>query len=118
MQENAPNYLSMFLLLGFFVLLFAGNYYYQRKSRRYADEMLKSIPDEYNRQIKANAYRILVSRLIWGLIFLSGIVWNFQKIIAYGFSWLTVLSIAFGVFFIAWGILGFRWELKRLQVLS
>ena len=118
MKENALNYFSVFLLTGFFVLLFAGNYYYQRKGRRYADEMLKNIPEEYNKQIKANAYRILISRIIWGLIFLSGVIWNFKQTVAYGFSRLTALVIVLGLFFIVWGIFGFRREMKRVKILS
>src|SRR4051812_24105555 len=118
MGENGLNYFTAFLLMAFFGLLFAGNYYYQRKSRRYADELLKDIPEEYNKQIKSNAYRILISRIIWGILFLSGIIWNFQKVLDHGFSWLTVLAVTFGVVFIIWGILGFRWEMKRVKTLK
>lgn len=76
MSENSPAYWPFILGLGLFAALFAVNYYYQRKARDYADDILRPLPEEYNKQITANAYRYLIGRSIWGLIFLSGFILN------------------------------------------
>ncbi len=89
------------------------NYYYQRKAKLYADEMLKQNPEEWNKRVKANSWRHLISRGIWGLFFSSFIygVWSSAKPVI--FSKLFLLAV--GIFFIVWGITGFRAEMKKLQ---
>lgn len=104
------------LALVILVLIGVGNNYYQRKARRYADEMLKDNPEEWNKRIKANAWRYLISRGIWGLLFTSFIynIWNVsQEIIIF-----KLVMFFGGVLFIVWGIAGFWGEMKRLQDLK
>jgi hypothetical protein len=80
-----------------------------------ADEDLKLINyDKWKKQMRSNAYVKLGSRVIWGLFILSGLILNFQEAIALGFNWTTVFVCVLGVSFILWGILGFRWEIKKV----
>jgi predicted neutral ceramidase superfamily lipid hydrolase len=81
-----------------------------------ADNDLKRIDyDEWKKQIKSNAYVKLFSRVIWGLFLLSGFILNFQKVVALEFNLFTVLVLILSVSFIAWGISGFRREIKKLS---
>ena len=104
------------LALVIWILVVVGNYHYQRKARLYADELLKDNPEEWIKRIKANAWRCLISRGIWGLLFASFIynIWNVsQEIIIF-----KLIMFFGGVLFIVWGIAGFRGEMKRLQDLK
>lgn len=68
-----------------------------------ADEDLKRIDyAEWKKQMKSNAYIKLVSRLIWGLVLLSGFIINFRKIIEVGFSSLSVIILILSLAFIVW----------------
>ena len=104
-----------YIAVVFFLLVFLAQYYYQRKALRYADELLEKYPTEYSKQIKANAYRYLISRIIWGVLFLSRVVLNYQQILVDGFNWITGTAAVFGIVFIIWGILGFRSEMKYIK---
>lgn len=104
-----------YIVVAFFLLIFWAQYYYQKKSARYADELLRDFPKEYNKQIKANAYRYLISRIIWGGLFLSRAAYDYRQILADGFNWLTGTVTVLGIAFILWGISGFRSEMKRLK---
>jgi hypothetical protein len=50
-----------------------------------------------------------------GLIFTRRFVFNFQKIMSPGFNGPAMFVLVLGVFFIIWGILGFRSELRKLS---
>ena len=104
-----------YIVVAFFLLIFLAQYYYQKKSSCYADELLRDFPKEYNKQIKANAYRYLISRIIWGVLFLSRAAFDYRQILVDGFNWINGTAIVFGIAFILWGISGFRAELKRLK---
>jgi hypothetical protein len=95
-----------------FVATFAVDYYYQRKAGLYADEMVKDIPEEWNKRIKANAWRNLISRGIWGLLFLSFIyiIWNVPDSVVW-----KIFLFLLGIILIIWGVTGFRGEMKKLK---
>lgn len=116
MNENSPNILlAIFVFVGI-LLLFVGNFYYQRKARFYADEILKENSKEFNKQITANAYICLVSRIFWGTVALVFTIWNIRKIETIELSWwffLIVFELVFALFFIVWGFLGYKREMKR-----
>ena len=98
-----------------FYWFFWRNIITKEKHLRYADELLEKYPKEYNKQIKANAYRYLISRIIWGILFLSRVVLNYQQILVDGFNWITGTAAVLGIVFIIWGILGFRSEMKHIK---
>lgn len=106
-------YLSTFLVSGFFLLLYAVNFYHQRRAEKYADEILLSQPKEYNKQIKSRANIYLVSRILWGLLFLVSGIYNvyvnFQKL-----SFLMLINFWAALFFIVWGVRSFRKELEKV----
>jgi hypothetical protein len=98
------------------IIVFSPIYLLRRKMWRMADDDLKRIDyNEWKKQIKSNAFIKLGGRIIWGLFLLSGFIINFRQIIALGFNLLTVFVFALGVSFIVWGILGIRWELRKLN---
>lgn len=104
------------LALVILILIVVGNYYYQRKARLYVDESLRDNPEEWNKRMKTNAWRNLISRGIWRLLLASFIynIWNVsQRIIIF-----KLIMFFAGVLFIVWGIVGFRSEMKRLQDLK
>lgn len=110
-----PNSFIFIFVVISIIVIFSPIYLQRRKLWRMADEDLKRIDyEDWKKQLKSNAYIKLVSRLIWGLFLLSGFIFNFQEIVALGFNWTTVFVFVFGIVFIVWGILGFRWESKRL----
>lgn len=92
------------------IILPIANYFYQRRAQEYFDSALEDLPEEYNRQIKRNAQRILINRLIWAFLFLFGFIFNFREAIAFGISWQAVVTVAIGFGFIAWGIWGYKRE--------
>ncbi len=84
-----------------------------------ADEDLKKLDyEEWKRQAKSNVFIKMFSRIIWGLVILSSFIFNFQKIVALGFNWLSVFVLVLGISFIVWGILGFRREIKQAETLK
>ncbi|MEP6925367.1 MAG: hypothetical protein ABI954_12945, partial [Pyrinomonadaceae bacterium] len=89
----------IFVLVGIsIIIIFSPIYLQRRKVWRMADEDLKRIDyDEWKKQMKSNAYIKLGSRTIWGLFLLSGFIINFQKVIAFGFNWLTVFVFILGI---------------------
>lgn len=114
---------STILLLGFFSILFlvapfVVNAFYQHRAARLSDEILSGNVDEYNRQIKANALILLVRRCIWGLFFLSGLIWNYERVLQQGFSWLTFSVLCLGIMCFAFGFWGYFNELKRIKSLE
>ena len=96
-----------------FLALFVVNYYYQRKWQNSVDEMLADIPEEYNKQIKANAFRYLISRNLWGLLFVSNIynIWKVESKIVY----FKLILVLIGLALIVWGIYGFKSEMKKIK---
>ena len=90
------------------------NRFYQKRADDYLDELLKTNPVEYNRQIKGNAFRYLIGGTIWGLLFLSGFILNFRAVIAYGLRWQTIVVFVLGVGCIAWGVWGYKKELRKI----
>lgn len=95
--------------------LYFVNQFYQKRANDYADNLLKDNLIEYNKQIKANGYRCLISRCIWGVLFLSGFIFNFQAIISQGFRWITLFVFLIGIVYIIWGIYGFKSEIKKIK---
>lgn len=118
MNENEPDILLSLLFLASVGILFGVNYFYQRKARFYADEILKDNPKEFNKQIKANAYRNLFSSLLWAFLVFLVFVWNYDWIISTEYNLGTVLFFAidllFSIFLIFWGIRGYRSQMKRI----
>ena len=112
MSEYIPSLITFILLIAFLILSFSVNYYYQNRARRYADEILKGMPEEYNKQIRATAYSNLIRQFIWSAYFVSSGIYG----IAHGLQ-LTDAFILFyligAVCFIVRGIWNFRKELKR-----
>jgi hypothetical protein len=80
--------------------------------------MLKDIPKEFNKQIKANAYVNLFSSFIWAFLVFAILAWNYEWIISGDYSLRIVIFFAtdllFGIFLIFWGIFGYRSQMKRL----
>jgi hypothetical protein len=92
--------------------------YFQKKSALYADQALEGNLSEYNRQIRISAATTLIRRIIWGLFFLSWVVWNFRTVLDDGFSLMAVIAISLGIICFGFGIWGYKKELKRLKDLS
>jgi hypothetical protein len=101
------------LALLIFGSTFIVGYYYQRKARLYLDETLKNDSVEWNKRIKANAWRHLISRGIWGLFFVS-FTYNIWNVSGQVVIFKLILFIV-GILSIVWGIFGFRGEMKKLQ---
>lgn len=113
-----PSPIILTILTISIIIVFSPIYLQRRKLWRMADDDLKRIDyDEWKKQMKSNAYIKLGSRIIWGLFILSGFIFNFQEVIALGFNWTTVFVAVLGVSFITWGIIGFRWEIKKVSEL-
>lgn len=60
----------------------------------------------------------MFSQIIWGLVILSGFIFNFQKVVELGFNWLSAFVLILGIAFIVWGIFGFRREIKQVESLK
>jgi hypothetical protein len=103
--------------VGIFPFLWLVNYIYQKRADEFADNLLKHIPEEYNKQIKANAYRFLISRSIFGLIFACIGIYNvFAQ--TKSIYWFAVLYLIFAIGFFAWAIYGYKSELKKIKELK
>lgn len=104
----------IFFIITIFVT-FAPVYLQRRKIQRMADEDLKRADyEEWEKQLKSNAYIKSGSRLIWGLFLLFGLVYNFQKVFALGFNWIITFVFILGIVFTVWGISGFRAEIEKV----
>lgn len=107
--------ITIFLIIAVFVI-YLPIYLQRQKNWRIADEDLKKIDYEgWKRQLKSNVYINLISRLIWGLVLLSLVAFNLRQVIEYGFSWFTIFVIVLAVSSSAWGILGFRRDLRKFN---
>ena len=114
-----PNELITILFLVSFFVICSPIYWQRRRISRMADEDLKKLDyAEWKRQAKSNVYIKMFSRIIWGLFILSSLFFNFQKIAALGFNWVSVFVLVLGISFIVWGILGFRREMKQVEALK
>ena len=114
-----PNELIAIIFIISFFVIGSPIYFQNRRISRMADEDLKKLDyEEWKKQAKSNVYIKMFSRIIWGLVILSGFIFNFQKVIALGFNWLSVFVFVVGLSFIIWGILGFRREIKEVQNLK
>lgn len=113
MNEYLSAFINIFLISGFFLLLYVVNYYYQQKAEKNVDEILRSQPKEFNKQIKSKAFGYLIGKILWSLLFLGSGIYtvfvNFQKL-----NPLMLINFMIAAFFIIWGVRGFRKELKRL----
>jgi hypothetical protein len=110
--------IGLLFFISFFVIC-SPIYWQRRRISRMADEDLKKLDyEEWKKQKKSNVYIKMASRIIWGLVILSGFIFNFQEVIALGFNWLSVFVLVLGVSFIVWGILGFRREIKQVKNLN
>ena len=114
-----PNELIViFFVISIFVIA-SPIYFQNRRISRMADEDLKKLDyEEWKKQAKSNVYIKMFSRIIWGLVILSGFIFNFQKNIAVGFNWVSVFVLVLGSSFIIWGIFDFRREIKKFQNLK
>lgn len=111
-----PNTLIFIFVIASLVIVFSPIYLQRQKLWLMADEDLKKIDyEDWKTQQKSNAYIKLGSRIIWGLVILSGFFLNFRKIIEQGFNWLTIFVAFLGISFIIWGILSFRREIKKVN---
>ena len=111
--------LIIFIFIISFFIIISPIYYQNRRTARMADEDLKKINfEEWKKQITANVYIKMFSRIIWGLVILSGLIFNFSKIYALGFRWINVFVSALGIAFIVLGIIGFRRDIKRVRILN
>jgi hypothetical protein len=109
---------AVFFIVSFFVIC-SPIYWQRRRISRMADEDLKKLDyEEWKKQIKSNVYSKMFGRIIWGLVILSGFIFNFQKVAALGFNWLSILVLILGISFIVWGIWGFRREITQVQNLK
>jgi uncharacterized membrane protein YfcA len=94
-----------------FLALFSQIYFWRRKTRQMADnELRKSDPEEWKRHLKFSSYVKLVSRIIWGGIFLSmsvAYMINTSKRDYYVANGLTAMM---GLIFVAWAIWGYRYD--------
>lgn len=114
----SEDFYILLFIISFFVI---GSpiYFQNRRIARMADEDLKKINySEWKTRFKTNIYIKMSSRIIWGLVLLSGFIFNFPKIYALGFRWITLVILVLGLAFIIWGILGFRKEIKQIQDLK
>lgn len=111
-------FLFIFLIVS--ILIIASPIYFQnRKISKMVEEDLKKLNyEEWKKHIRTNVYVKMFSRIIWGLIILSGFIFNFSKIYAQGFRWINLIVLLMGLAFIVWGILGFRREIKQIQNLK
>lgn len=109
--------IAIFFIVSFFVIC-SPIYWQRRRISRMADEDLKKLNfEEWKRQTKSNVYIRMFSRIIWGLVILSGFIFNFQKVISIGFNWLSGFIVILGILFIIWGTFGFRREIKEVELL-
>lgn len=114
-----PNELIAIIFIISFFVIGSPIYFQNRRISRMADEDLKKLDyEEWKKQAKSNVYIKMFSRIIWGLVILSGFIFNFQKVIALGFNWLSVFVFVLGISFIVWGILGFRREIREVRSLK
>jgi hypothetical protein len=91
------------------------NRFYQKRADDFADNLLKDIPKEYNRQIKSNAYRHLIN--YWILAILSGWLglYDIQNQSGTVFIYKIVyLLISLSLF--TFGFWSYKKELKKLLV--
>jgi hypothetical protein len=79
----------------------------------YAENLLKDNPAEYNKQIKVNAYRYLIGRSLWGLLFAASLydIWAVEGKWVY----FKLLFFVIGLALIVWGVWGFKSEIKKLK---
>ncbi len=117
MIEIDSNIYFSVLFMAAVSVVFGVNFYYQRKARFYADEMLRDNPVEFNKQIKANAYRSLFSSLVWSAISLLILIWNYELIISgelsYAEGFFFGVDFLLGIFLIFWGVHQYYSEMKR-----
>ena len=114
-----PQALIAILFVVSFFVIYAPIYWQTRRISRMADEDLKKLDyDEWKKQAKSNVYIKMFSRIIWGLVILSGFIFNFQKVVELGFNWLSAFVLILGIAFIVWGIFGFRREIKQVESLK
>lgn len=100
-------------------VIYSPIFWQTRRIARMADEDLKYLDhEEWKRHAKSNVYIKMFSRIIWGLMILSGVIFNFQKVVDRGFDWLSAFVLVLGIAFIVWGIYGFRREMKQLAGLK
>ena len=117
MEMTTAFLLGIFSIL-FLITPFAVNGFYQRRAARHADEMLAGNIVEFNGRIKANAVIVLVRRFLWAMFLWSGLIWNFREVRQRGFQVLTGLVLLAGFACAAYGVWGFRSELKRLKTVE
>ena len=114
-----PQALIAILFVVSFFVIYAPIYWQTRRISRMADEDLKKLDyDEWKKQAKSNVYIKMFSQIIWGLVILSGFIFNFQKVVELGFNWLSAFVLILGIAFIVWGIFGFRREIKQVESLK
>lgn len=118
MFENGAIILTTIFSMLFLVAPFIVNAFYQRRARRFADEILKANSSDYNRQIRANAVILLVRRSLWALFVLSVAILNFRLFLSEKLEWWLAGVILLGLGCFAFGIFGYKTELKKLKTLE
>jgi hypothetical protein len=106
------------LVLGV-IAFFSQAYFWRRKMQRMADNEIKRVdPEEWKRHVKFNRYVKLVSRSLWGSLF---ILWAVRHVIimqSEGFLAFTFITTSIGTIFLTWAILGFRADTKAVNALD
>ena len=115
MFENGAFILTAIFSILFLVAPFIVNAVYQYRARHFSDEMLEGNTVEFNRQIRANAIVLLVRRSLWALFLFFVAIFSFRYFLKERLEWWLAGTILFGVGCFAFGIYGYRNELKRLK---
>jgi hypothetical protein len=117
MGENNLGIISVIIFGLIFVLLPIVNNFYQKRADDFADNVLLGIPEEYNKQIKGNAYRYLIGRSILGFLSIWLVIYNIlnQKQTVY---WFIFLNGIFAVGFFASALYGYKSEIKKIKELK
>ncbi len=111
-----PNPLIAVIFVISIFVIYSPIFWQKRRIARMADEDLKKLDyEEWKKQAKSNVYIKMFSRIIWGLVILSGFIFNFQKVVELGFNWLSAFVLVLGISFNVWGIFGFRREIKQME---
>ena len=74
--------------------------------------------EEWKKQVRAETVAKMFSRVIWGIFLLFAAVFNFLQRFTGGIDAHAYFVFLLGVLFIAWGVFGFRREMKSFKSLE
>jgi hypothetical protein len=104
-----------FLMVIALVALPFVNRFYQKRADDFADNLLKAIPKEYNKQIKGNAYSYLIRYLI--LAILSGSIGLLDLQNSSGeVLFFKIINVFFCLFCLIFGAWMWKKEMKKLVI--